>query len=554
MELIKFGLYKNLFLYLSILFIILFLFNFLISKNDVVGKKILNDFDYKIDQDEKLIDKSQKNDQEYSGIFKSEKIDEPEYSQNRIIISFKENAFKFPEGKNSLSIQESKNILPDSINKLNSKYGVINLKKIVPEKSKLTSLKNTYVLDISKKQNIKFIINEYRKDPNIENVELEPIYRFTFVPNDPLFGKMWDLDNAEQDYYGFWEPESTILDADIDFPESSAYGSYGIVVAVLDTGVDYNHEDITQNMLINKNEIPNNDVDDDNNGYVDDIYGYDFISRVSDPLDYGFSPAGHGTHIAGTIAAVQNNQIGMPGICKNCKIMALKIFPSLPVSAIIEAISYAVDNGANVISMSIGGFAFSQNFQNAINDAYLNNLVIVAGAGNDASKTDNFYPCSFDNVLCVAATNNKDKKAWFSNYGDGVDLSAPGVDIYSLRAKDTDMYWQSKNPSDPIRFKHVINEYGQQNDNGKYYIATGTSMATPHVSGLVGAIWGIYPNLKNSEIETIVKTYVDKIDDINQKYKGKIGTGRINVKYSLEKNLPKHDVYIASDIPKVIKI
>ncbi len=476
---------------------------------------------------------------------------QPKFNKNKVIIKFKENKFSFDKSKKVLSINEVKDKLPSSVNLLNNKYKVKELRKLSKENSKIKSLKNVYVFSLEQDQDIDSLIKEYSKDPNVERVEKDYIMKTSFVPNDPLFSKMYSLDNNAQDYSNFYGSPGN-NDADIDFPE--ALDTYNcprgvicinplpqnIVVGVIDTGVDYNHEDLNENMWVNPGEVPNNNIDDDNNGYIDDVNGWNFVNQNKDPID----TLGHGTHVSGTIAAVQNNNRGISGVCKNCKIMALKAGDEngLSLSNILDALAYAVNNGAKITSNSYGGYFFSQIFQDAINDAYSNGLIFVAAAGNDNTDLDTYFfsPCAFNNVICVAATDNKDYKAFFSNYGSKVDVSAPGIDIYSLRAQGTDMY---------LNKKHIINENGVQDNNGKYYISSGTSMATPLVSGLAGAIWGKNPTLTNTQIETVLKTYTDNISTINSNYPVMLGTGKINLKYSLNQNLPNHDIGLANRIP-----
>ena len=280
------------------------------------------------------------------------------------------------------------------------------------------------------------------KDPNVEAVSLNyKRHLLQTYPNDPYFDELWGLNNTGQ--------TGGKVDADIDAPEAwdTFTGSTNVVVAVIDTGVDYTHEDLAANMWVNeaeKNGTPG--VDDDGNGFVDDVYGYDFAgddygNNDPDPMDIH----GHGTHVSGTIAAVGNNAKGVVGVNWRARIMALKMFrPSLAGydSDAIEAIDYAVmmkkDYGVNIVAInaSWGGYGYDALLKDAIKGAGEVGIVFVAAAGNDDNDNDvnPEYPASYDlpNVVAVAATNDDDNLAWFSNYGFlSVDLAAPGVSILS---------------------------------------------------------------------------------------------------------------------------
>jgi len=228
-------------------------------------------------------------------------------------------------------------------------------------------------------------------------------------------------------------------DCDIDAPEAWDIhtGSSDVIVAVVDTGVDYNHRDLQANMWVNSGEIPDNGVDDDGNGYVDDIYGYDFINKDSDPID----DRGHGTHCSGTIAAEGDNGLDIAGVCWDGRIMALKFLGSDGYGNIDDAVTafyYAVENGADVVSNSWGGGAYSYTLEQAIDYAHSQGVIMVAAAGNDDSNEPE-YPAAYEHMVSVAATNSNDEKASFSNHGDWVDIAAPGVDVLSLRAGGTSL-------------------------------------------------------------------------------------------------------------------
>jgi len=261
---------------------------------------------------------------------------------------------------------------------------------------------------------------------------VEPNYRVHVLttPNDPCFPEMWALNNTGQ--------TGGTADADIDAPEAwdVTTGDPNVIVAVIDTGIDYNHPDLVDNMWVNTAErdgVPG--VDDDENGFIDDVYGYDFFQDDGDPSD----ARGHGTHCAGTIAGRGNNGLGVTGVNWQCRLMAcrfLNVSGSGSTADAIEAINYAVNNGAKILSNSWGGGGYSESLKAAIINAYDEGVLFVAGAGNLGTNNDlnPFYPSSFQvpNVIAVAATDHDDALAGFSCYGQqSVDVGAPGKSILS---------------------------------------------------------------------------------------------------------------------------
>jgi subtilisin family serine protease len=266
----------------------------------------------------------------------------------------------------------------------------------------------------------------YQNDPDVEYAE--PNYRryATAIPNDSFFSNLWGLNNAG--------------DTDIDAPEAwdITQGNINVVVAVLDSGVDYKHPDLFNNMWINSGEIAGNGLDDDGNGKIDDVRGWDFVDDDNDPIDSD----DHGTHVAGTIAAVGNNGTGITGVSWSAQIMPLRFldaFGSGSVADAIEAIEYAIDKGVKIINASYGSYTFSTAERDAIARARNADILFVAAAGNDNWNNDSatkHYPSSYDltNIIAVAATDQSDSRASFSNYGaTSVDVAAPGTSIFSTR-------------------------------------------------------------------------------------------------------------------------
>jgi len=316
-------------------------------------------------------------------------------------------------------------------------------------------------------------------DPGVVYAEPNYIYTAYDIPNDPRFDALWGLHNTGQ--------TGGLIDADIDASEawSISTGNREVVVAVIDTGVDYNHEDLAANMWINVAEVPGNRIDDDGNGYIDDIYGYDFAYNDADPMDGHY----HGTHCAGTVGAAGGNGIGVVGVNHAVQIMAVKFLNDFgwgTTSDAVEAIMYAVDNGAHILSNSWGGGGRSAALEDAIVYANEHNALFVAAAGNDRRDTDIWpnYPSGYEvpNVMSIAATDHNDQLASFSNWGlTTVDLGAPGVNILSTTP-----------------------------DNS-YDSLDGTSMATPHVSGVAALLKGHNPGLGALDLKDAIMETVDSV-------------------------------------------
>ena len=294
----------------------------------------------------------------------------------------------------------------------------------------------------SKSKSTSELILELQKDPAIQTVEPNYLRHISSqTPTDPGFNQLWALNNTGQIVNG----TAGNMGADIKFVPAwnlAQAATNQVVVAVIDTGVDYNHPDLAANICLNPSEIAANGVDDDANGYVDDIRGWNFADNNNDPSDSGE----HGTHVAGTIAAVGNNALGVIGVCYKARILALKASSdgeNLDDAAIIEAIQYAVARkkaGANVVAInaSFGGPGFDSAMQAAIQSAGNVGILFCAAAGNDGANNDSVmtYPADYrlTNMIVVAATDSRDNLASFSNFGAAnVDLGAPGVSIYSTK-------------------------------------------------------------------------------------------------------------------------
>jgi len=271
-----------------------------------------------------------------------------------------------------------------------------------------------------------------------------------------------------------------------------------VVVAVIDTGLDWFHAGIdAQNLWANSKEIADNNIDDDHNGYVDDVVGWDFIDQDNKPWDFD----GHGTMIAGIIAGSWKNPNGMAGVNPLAKLMVLKAinnFGHTRASYVAEAIAYAADNGARVINLSVGGKEQITSIEQAAVDyAYSKGVVIVVAAGNEAADISQYGIATSDKVLTVAASGLDDQRAAFSNWGK-IAVTAPGVDILSLRARRTDV------------MLGIGDKYSAGSafvgDDKRYYRASGTSFAAPFVAGLASLMIANDPSLTNQQVMNIIKS------------------------------------------------
>lgn len=312
------------------------------------------------------------------------------------------------------------------------------------------------------------------------------------APSDSLFSEMWNLSN---------EGNAGTYDADIDAPEAWDYntGSCSITVAIADTGIDTTHPDLGTNLWVNPGEVGGNGRDDDGNGIVDDVNGANFVTGSGNPYD----DHGHGTHVAGTIGAVGFNQEGVIGISPRVRLMGLKFLDEDGFGTTADAISaieYANSKGVNVINASWGGGGYEQ----ALGDAIAaTSAVFVAASGNSGMNNDVYpsYPASFDlpNVISVGASDSNDSLASYSNYGQSVDLAAPGSDILSTVP-------------------------------GGYSSFSGTSMAAPHVSGAAALLLASNPSASPSTVRSVLMSSSDVTSGIS----GLVASGgRLNINSAL---------------------
>lgn len=291
---------------------------------------------------------------------------------------------------------------------------------------------------LKNKQNMIQAILALRSEPSVEYVQPNYIYQLqATTPNDTFFTDLWGLHNTGQNVNGSTGTAGN--DVGIRQAWDHVTDCSSVVVAITDTGINTSHSDLSSNIWNNSDEIAANNIDDDGNGYIDDVQGWDFVSNDNNPMPVLASEI-HGTHVAGTIGAIGNNGRGITGICWQIQLMPLRVlneYGTGTTTDLIEALQYAIDNGANIVNMSLSTTAFDSLLNNAVSNARDNNVIIVAAAGNNADDNDSGttrYPCSFDqdNIICVAALDQNYNLAGFSNYGaTRVDVAAPGVNIKS---------------------------------------------------------------------------------------------------------------------------
>ena len=339
------------------------------------------------------------------------------------------------------------------------------------------------------------------------------------APNDQYFSRQWYLSRVFFDRV--WD--KNIVDRNI-------------VVAVIDSGININHPDLVDSIWANKFEVAGNGIDDDRNGFIDDVYGWNFVDNIPDPRpvlsrDSNEDGLNHGTMIAGIIAANVNNDIGISGLAPQVKIMSLKALNDRGegrVSDVIRAIDYAVNNRADIINLSFSGEIYNQGLKEAVERAHRSGVIVVAAAGNNNMDldVDPLYPACFTGnnneniVIAVASTDTLDQKATFSSYGENcVDISAPGISFFSSYYYDVD------------------------NDKELEYHGywSGTSMSAAVVSGSLAYIKSVNPGLSTEDLLDILLRGSDNIDDLNPFYRKKLGIGRVNLASSINWAIERWD-------------
>jgi len=351
-----------------------------------------------------------------------------------------------------------------------------------------------YRVDLAHGVDLDKAITLFAGQPGIQSVARDSIVSVAQTPNDPRLSELWSLQkiNASQGW-------------------NATTGTGQTIVAVIDTGIDYTHPDLAANIWTNTREVAGNGRDDDNNGYVDDVRGYDFSANDADPRDEN----GHGTHVAGIVGATGNNGVGVTGVAQRTRIMALRFMAadgSGYTSDAVRAIDYAIRNGAKILNNSWGGAAADPTLAAAIERARAAGVIVVIAAGNEQANNDTTasYPATYarqsNNTVVVASTSSSDQLSWFSNYGaQTVTIAAPGESILSTAL------------------------------GGGYITKSGTSMATPVISGALALLWDLHPTWTYTQILDKLKTSVDTSSALS----GKVSTaGRINLAKLLDASTP----------------
>ncbi len=320
------------------------------------------------------------------------------------------------------------------------------------------------------------IADRLRRRPEVEVAEVERTVRIAFTPNDPYYSLQWNLPKIRAPQA--WDRAS---------------GSSAVWIAIVDTGVDYTHPDLSSSRL---------------------YLGYDFVKKDTDPMD----DHGHGTHVAGIAGANTNNSEGVAGVCWGCDLLAVKVLDDHGMgydSWVADGIRYAADWGVQfgkrtVINLSLGGYGDSLVLADAVAYAQRQGALIVAAAGNDNTNWL-FYPAAYPGVIGVSATDANDQRASFSNYGSYVDIAAPGVSILSTFPVFLD-------PLDP------------------YERLSGTSMAAPHVAGVAGLVWSLRPDFRAAQVcGTLLGTAVD-LGDVGRD--DQYGYGRVDAAAAVQAASP----------------
>ncbi len=306
-----------------------------------------------------------------------------------------------------------------------------------------------------------------------------PLVQALETPNDDRYGYQWALPQIQAPRA--WDVISS---------------SRTITIAVVDTGVDLTHPDLAGQLWTNADEIPANDVDDDGNGYVDDVHGWNVADGTNDPRDDHY----HGTHVAGIAAATADNVLGVAGVSRDATIMPVRVLDRYgygDYADVIGGILYAADNGARIINLSLGGTESYTPLQEALIYAQDRGALIVAAAGNDGAE-GLLYPAAYPEAMAVAATDRSDLRASFSNHGPQLSVAAPGVGVLSTRP-------------------------------GGYGYLTGTSMAAPHVSGVAALVWALHTSYGPDEVRATIEGSADDVNSAEHPgWDQYLGWGRIN--------------------------
>lgn len=409
----------------------------------------------------------------------------PSYVQGEVIVKLKESR---AGGIQALSQEAALQKYRASFLRLREKYGVEDQGPVF---KRLREALRYRVLKT--RRNVLALCAELNADPEVEYAQPNYVYRPFKTPNDPEFADQYAHQLIRME--DAWD---------------ICTGSRDVVVAVIGTGVDVNHPDLKDNIWVNRAEVLDNKLDDDGNGFVDDVHGWNFgdsSNNVGPAEDDYEGIVSHETQVAGVIAAVGNNEKGVTGVNWQCSLMVLRMSLEYPSDEVAAALDYAAANGARVINMSFGADVFGPEgdkiVNTAIDNAYKRGVLLVASAGNSDSSRPH-YPAAYPNVMAVASTNGEDLKTGHSSFGPWVDIAAPGTDIVTT-------------------------------DLGDEYIATaGTSFSAPYVAAVAALLFAHRPELTHIKVRAILENTTDPLDygDIDPNV-GYLGTGRVNAYQAL---------------------
>lgn len=413
-----------------------------------------------------------------------------DYLPNTLIIKFKSNG---GQQVNSLGDETKKQLQVNGvvINSLVKMFPTANSNQAVQatDSKTLPNLNDIYVARYEGGTAIVEVINTLLKDERIVYAEPSYVYKTSFVPNDPGYGTQTYLTKV-------MAPQAWDV----------LRNASNVVIGIVDSGSDLQHEDLAGNIYINAAD-PINGIDDDGDGYVDNYYGWDFVGNSASTMIADNNPnvtsdtTDHGVHVSGIASAVSNNAKGVASIAFNAKLLIVKAGADNNGRSIYkgyEGIKYAADHGASIINCSWGGPGGGQFGQEMIDYAIAKGCLVVAAAGNDNTDVPD-YPSAYKGVFSVASVTTGDVKSSFSNYGYTVDISAPGSSIYNTL-------------------------FGS-----KYGFKSGTSMASPLVASAAALVKAKYPSYNGLQIGEVLRTTADPIDNLNTTYIGKLGKGRLNV-------------------------
>ncbi|MES2653757.1 MAG: S8 family serine peptidase [Bacteroidota bacterium] len=413
-----------------------------------------------------------------------------DYLPNTLIVKFKKSASK---QVNSISSNAKTELTAGGAS-------IISLTKLFSTETRtigtqsvaqnpLPDLSDLYVAKYEGNQNIATVINALLKDEQILYAEPSYIYSTSFVPNDASF--------SLQNYF----TKLQVTQAWDLLKDASS-----VIIGIVDSGSDLQHEDLAGNIYVNAAD-PVNGIDDDNDGYIDNYFGWDFVGNSASTMiadnnpDVTSDTTDHGVHVSGIASAVSNNAKGVASIAFNAKLMIIKTGADNNATSIYkgyEGIKYAADHGVKIINCSWGGPGGGQFGQEMIDYAVAKGSLVIAAAGNESTEEPG-YPAAYKGVLSVASVTNSDVKSSFSNYGYTIDISAPGSSIYNTL------------------------------NGNKYGYLSGTSMATPMVASAAALVKVKYPNYDGLQIGEVLRTTADPIDASNPAYANKLGKGRLNV-------------------------